>query len=166
MVDNAVNQSAARTIQTATRGHNARNELGNRINAAEQTQAKNTLSSAVKSRKARQELTAKQQQFNPIDYQDTLRANKKTYQNQILDYTKRRSQPITKNQSEKLKYATKRVNSISNLTEKRKQPGRPPGRDPEARPASSRLSTASNRLSTASTLPPDSPGAAFTPRKK
>ncbi len=27
MVDNAVNQSAARTTQTATRGHNARNEV-------------------------------------------------------------------------------------------------------------------------------------------
>jgi len=130
MVDNAVNQSAARTIQTATRGYNARNELGNRINAAEQTQAKNTLSSAIKSRKARQELTTKQQQFNPIDYQDALRANKKTYQNQILDYTTRRPQPIKETQAKKLKYATKRVNSISKLTEKRKQPGRPPGRPP------------------------------------
>jgi hypothetical protein len=166
MVDNAVNQSAARTIQTATRGYNARNELGNRINAAEQQQAKSTLSSAIKSRKARQELTAQKQQFNPIDYQDKLRASKKTYQNQVLDYTKRRDKPLTETQSKKLKYATKRVNSISKLTEKRKQPGRPPGRDPEARPTTSRLSTASNRLSTASTLPPDSPGAAFTPHKK
>jgi hypothetical protein len=146
MVDNAVNQSAARTIQTATRGYNARNELGNRINAAEQTQAKNTLSSAIKSRKARQELTTQKQEFNTIDYQDALRANKKTYQNQILDYTTRRQQPITETQAKKLNKATKRTNSISNLTEKRKQPGRPPGRDPEARPTTSRLSTTSTRL--------------------
>ncbi len=46
------------------------NELGNRINAVEQQQAKNTLSSAIKSRKARQELTTQKQQFNTIDYQD------------------------------------------------------------------------------------------------
>jgi hypothetical protein len=126
MVDNAVEHSAARTIQTATRGHLARNELGNRINAAEQ--------------------------FNPINYQDALRANKKTFQNQVLDYTYRRPQPITEKQSKKLNKAKNRIESINKLTEKRKQPGRPPG--------------PSSRLSTAATLPPNSPGAAFTPHKK
>ena len=101
IVDHAVNQSAARTIQsavrnknaikevasrytnklvrkiqTATRGHLARNELGNRINAAEQQQARITLTPAIRSRKAQHELATNQQQFNPIDYQDALRANK------------------------------------------------------------------------------------------
>ena len=76
---------AATSIQTAVRNHNARNELGNRINAAEQQQARNTLTSAIRSRKARHELATNQQQFNPIDYQDALRANKKTFQNQVLD---------------------------------------------------------------------------------
>ena len=149
---------AATSIQTATRGHLARNELGNRINAAEQQQARNTLTSAIRSRKARHELATNQQQFNPIDYQDALRANKKTFQNQVLDYTDRRPQPITEKQSKKLDKAKNRIESINKLTEKRKQPGRPPG-------PSSRLSTVS-RLSTAATLPPNSPGAAFTPHKK
>jgi hypothetical protein len=72
---------------------------------------------------------------------------------------------LNETQGKKLKYATKRVNSISDLTEKRKQPGRPPGRDPEAMPTTSRLSTASTRLSTASTLPPDSPGLHLHQRK-
>ncbi len=89
---------AATSIQTAIRGHLARNELGNRINAAEQqpafsgirpsvVQARNTLTSAIRGRKARHELATNQQQFNPIDYQDALRANKKTFQNQVLDYS-------------------------------------------------------------------------------
>ena len=47
---------------------------------------------------------------------------------------------------------------MNQLTKKRTPTGRPPG--------SSRLSTATARLSTVSTLPPDSPGAAFTPKKK
>ena len=153
-------QSATR-IQTAMRGHLARNELGSRINAAEQTTAKNTLSSSIKSRKARKEMTSQKNAFNTIDYQDQIRANKKTFQNQILDYTTRRPQPITQPQATKLNKATKLVNSISKLTEKRKQPGRPSTRDPAYR-----LSTSSSRLSTASTLPPDSLGAAFTPQKK
>ena len=169
VVKNAINkiakkQSASTTIQTAMRGHLARNELGNRINAAEQQQAKNTLSSAVKSKRARQELSTQKTTFNPIDYQDKIRANKKTFQNQVLDYTTRRPQPITQEQAKKLSKATKRINSITTLAEKRKQPGRP-ARDQSFFP-SSRLSTASNRLSTPSTLPPDSPGAAFTPQKK
>ena len=118
-----------------------------------------TIEQALKNRKARQEFKENKELFNPIDYQDALRANKKTYQNQILDYTTRRTPPLNKTQAEKLKYATKRVNSISKLTEKRKQSGRPPGRETEARPTTSILSTAS-------TLPPDSPGAAFTPKKR
>jgi hypothetical protein len=57
---------AALRIQTAMRGHNAsaRNELGNRTNAAEQQLAKNTLSSAMRNRKARQEVATQKQQFN------------------------------------------------------------------------------------------------------
>ena len=109
-------------------------------------------------------MTSQKNAFNTIDYQDKIRATKKTFQNQILDITTRRPQPITQTQSKKLNNATRKVNSITSLTEKRKQPGRPPGR--ESRPTTSRLSTASTRLSTASTLPPDSPGAAFTPKKK
>ena len=157
--------SNCNNIQTAIRGHQAKNELGNRINAVEQQQAKNTLSSAIKSKKARQEVSTQKAAFNPIDYQDKIRANKKTFQNQVLDYTTRRQQPITQEQARTLKRATKRVNSITTLAEKRKQPGRP-ARDQTSFFPSSRLSTASNRLSTASTLPPDSPGAAFTPQKK
>ena len=133
---------------------------------AKKVKAMTTIEQALKNRKARQEFKENKELFNPIDYQDKLRVNKKTFVNQVADYTTRRKPPLNKIQSEKLKYATKRVNSISKLTEKRKQTGRPPDRDPEARPTTSRLSTASARLSTASTLPPDSPGAAFTPKKR
>ena len=43
------------------RGHLARNELGSRINAAEQTTAKNTLSSSIKKQKSeeRNDITKK-----------------------------------------------------------------------------------------------------------
>jgi hypothetical protein len=109
-------------------------------------------------------MTTQKAAFNPIDYQDKISASKKTFQNQRLDYTTRRPQLITQIQSKKLNNATRKVNSMTSSTEKRKQPGRP-ARDQSFFP-SSRLSTASTRLSTASTLPPDSPGAAFTPKKK
>jgi hypothetical protein len=97
---------------------------------AKKVKAMTTIEQALKNRKARQEFKENIELFNPIDYQDKLRVNKKTFVNQVADYTTRRKPPLNKIQSEKLKYAAKRVNSISKLTEKRKQPGRPPGRPP------------------------------------
>ena len=97
---------------------------------AKKVKAKTTIEQALINRRARQELKAKKASFNTIDYQDKLRENKKSFVNQVDDYTKRRKPPLNETQAKKLKYATKRVNSINNLTEKRKQPGRPPGRPP------------------------------------
>ena len=96
---------------------------------AKKVKAATTIEQALKNRKARQELKAKQQSFNPIDYQDKLRVNKKSFVNQVDDYTKRRKPPLNEIQSKKLDTAQKRIESIKQLLEKRKQPGRPPGRD-------------------------------------
>ena len=51
--------------------------------------------------------------------------------NQVSDYTTKRKPPLTAIQSKKLRIATKHIESIKELTVKRKQPGRPPGRDPD-----------------------------------
>ena len=156
---------AANKIQKVMRGHNARKDLRNEIlnKASNERQAATNIQNAFRSRNARHELATNQQNFNPIDYQDRLRANKKTFQNKISDYTDRRPQPLTKKQSKRLEKAEKGLNAINELTTKRKQTGRPPAGEISS---TSRLSGTASRLSTASTLPPSSPGAAFTPKKK
>ena len=83
------------------RGQLARNELGNRINAAEQTQAITALQSAFRNNKARNEIAQNRKPFNPIDCQDKIRANKKTFQNQLSDYSERRPQPLKEHQAKK-----------------------------------------------------------------
>ena len=90
-----------------------------------------TIEHALKNRKARQEFKENKELFNPIDYQDKLRVNKKTFVNQVADYTTRRKPPLNEKQSKKLDTAQNRVESIKQLLEKRKQSGRPPGRPPD-----------------------------------
>ena len=148
---------AATKLQNVVRSHQAKKEVRNKIltQSSNENSAARTIQSALKNRRARKELTQNREQFNPIDYQDRIRANKKTFQNQVSDYSERRPQPLKEHQAKKLRIAKKHIESINELTEQRKQTGRPPG------PSSRAIS----RLSSASTIQPSSP-AAFTPKPK
>ena len=162
LIDRAANRitenHAAQTIQNQFRNHRAINEATNRAEnkiIQQQNSAARTIQSALKNRRARKELTQNREQFNPIDYQDRIRANKKTFQNQVSDYSERRPQPLKEHQAKKLRIAKKHIESINELTEQRKQTGRPPGHS----------SRSISRLSSASTIQPSSP-VAFTPKPK
>jgi hypothetical protein len=148
---------AATTIQNQVRNYRAKNKFWDIANAKEQEQAASIINKALKNkiarkektqlqaasiinkalknRIARKEKTELQRNFNPIDYQDALRRNKKTFKIQVYDYTERRSAPLNTEQAKRLRIAQRNIESINQLTNRRKQTGRPPG-------GSSRLSTA------------------------
>jgi len=163
----SLQNDAAIKIQSAVRNRNALKELYKREDTKdsldtildntmskikERKSAANTLKSAWKGRKARQELYDKAHNFNPEGYQELLRANLKKYKSVESEHRTRNTQP-----QEKLNKAARHISSIQSLFKKKSAAGRPSGTFLNPRLTSGGDTSRLSMLSTTSTIPPNTP---------
>ena len=118
----------------------------------ERKSAANTLKSAWKGRKARQEIYDKAHNFNPEGYQELLRANLKKYKSVESEHRTRNTQP-----QEKLTKAARHISSIQSIIKKKSAAGRPSGTFLNPRLTSGGDTSRLSMLSTTSTIPPNTP---------
>jgi hypothetical protein len=173
-------EAAAIKIQSAARNRKALKELYKRedrrdkyknlINSGEIQEAFNrrenrrikatTIQSAIRNKRARNEIEAASHNFNPEGYQELLRKNLKASQSQISHIDTRSNLPQS-SKDKIIKQANERISRIDNLITKKSKAGRT--RTRSGTTTEEPVATRTGRLSMLSTT---STQAAMTPKKK